>query len=188
MTPAWASIALYALLPLAIVPLVLVGRLLPNGAITATSGAAVIALSVFFTFLNGGYGLNSAQASLSTVIVWLLGLLLLFAAWTLAFTDAAQGRRWRWLFPLTVAVYLSFAALISLAALPDPCALAPGQPAGMSGLQCGAPDQTAHLLTVVGCYLGPLTALLYSLRDTLPHRQPRPAEAAVSPLSAEGGE
>ena len=188
MTSVWASIALYALLPLAIVPLVLIGRLLPNGAITATSGAAVVTLSVFFTFFNGGYGLVSSQTSLASVIVWLLGLLLLFAAWTLAFTDAAQARRWRWLIPLTVTAYLSFAALIAVAALPDPCALAPGQPIGMSGLQCGAPDQTAHLLVVIGCYIGPLTALLYSLRDTLPRRQPRPAEAAVSSLRAEGDE
>jgi hypothetical protein len=188
MTSDWASIALYALLPLAIVPLVLIGRLLPNGAITATSGAAVIALSVFFTFFNGGYGLVSSQTSGASVIVWLLGLLLLFAAWTLAFTDAAQGRRWRWLIPLTVTAYLSFAALIALVALPDPCLLAPGQPIGVSDLQCGAPDQTAHLLTLIGCYIGPLTTLLYSLRDTLPRRQPRPAGAAVSPLRAEGGD
>lgn len=188
MLSAWGTVAAWALLPLAIVPVILIGKLLPNGAITATSGAAVIALSVFFTFLNGGYGLVSApQASLATVIVWLLGLILAFAAWALALADAAQGRRWRWLIPLTVAIYLSFAALISLASLPDPCILAPGQTSGLGGVSCGAPDQTTHILVVIGCYIGPLTALLYSLRDTLPRREPRGAGAAVSHLRAEDG-
>lgn len=170
----WASAAPYALLPLVIVPLILIGRLLPNGAITATSGAAVIALSFFFTFLNGGYGLSSmGPTGLTSVIVWLLGLLLVFAAWTLALADATQARRWRWLLPLTLSAYLSFCALLALAISPDPCLFQPGRNVGPGGLQCGAPDQALHLLTVIGCYIGALTALLYSLRDTIPGRAAR---------------
>lgn len=174
MSTVWASVALWALLPLAIIPFILIGRLLPDGAITATSGAAVIALSVFFTFLNGGYGFmfQPAQASLASYIVWLLGLILLFAAWALAFADAAQGRHWRWLAPLTVTAYLSFVALLALASVPDPCLTAVLPTVGLGGVQCGAPDQALRLLTLVCCYIGALTALLYSLRDTLPKREP----------------
>lgn len=165
----WAGIALWSLLPLAIVPLILIGRLLPNGASTATSGAAVITLSFFFTFLNGGYGLPARPTNPTSAIVWLLGLLLLLAAWILALADAAQGRRWRWLLPLTLSAYLSFCALLALAISPDPCPFQPGQDIG-PGLQCGQPDQILHLLTLAGCYIGALTALLYSLRDTIPGR------------------
>jgi hypothetical protein len=173
MFPTWTSAALYALLPLVVVPIILIGSLLPNGAITVASGAAVIALSVYFTFLNGGYGLLAGPSNLTSVIVWLLGLLLLFAAWILALADAAQGRRWRWLLPLTLSAYLSFCALLALAISPDPCLFQPGLNVGPGGLQCGAPDQALHLLTLVGCYIGALTALLYSLRDTLPGRAAR---------------
>ncbi|MGH2501888.1 MAG: hypothetical protein ACRDID_05140, partial [Ktedonobacterales bacterium] len=81
--------------------------------------------------------------------------------------------RRRWLLPLTVTAYLSFGALLALSMMPDPCLTELLPTVGLGAFLCGQPDQILHPLTLVGCYIGALTALLYSLRDTFPGRATR---------------
>ena len=52
----WSLIALYGAAPLVVAIAILIGARLPNGTITITSGAAVVALTIFFAFLGGGPG------------------------------------------------------------------------------------------------------------------------------------
>lgn len=183
----WMLVALVAAAPLVVAIAILIGARLPNGTITITSGAAVIAFTIFFAFLGGGAGLSGDTAPNSPLnpLVWIIGMILLLAAWTLAFADAVQARRWRWAAPLTVATYLSFCALLSLAVRPDPCLFVPPQGFGAGGAQCAAPNQSLQLIVLIGCYIGPLTAHLYSLRDTLPHATAQASDLTVSPLHAE---
>lgn len=156
-------IALFAALPLVVVVTILIGNALPNGAITITSGAAVIAFTTFF--LTGGYGVADHPSSYSVT------------------TPLARAHRWGWLALLSVTAYLSFWAILTITAQPAPCLITPSA-IGPIVVSCVAPSASLQLLVRVGCFIAPLAAQLYSLRDTLPRSRRRPDGLTISPLSA----
>lgn len=176
-------IALFAALPLVVVVTILIGNALPNGAITITSGAAVIAFTTFF--LTGGYGVadHPSSSSVTTPLAWVSAIILLLAAWTLASADAARAHYWGWLALLSVTAYLSFWAILTITAQPAPCLITPSA-IGPIVVSCVAPSASLQLLVRVGCFIAPLAAQLYSLRDTLPRSRRRPDGLTISPLSA----
>lgn len=181
--------ALCLLVPAAIV----LGHRRPSGPIIICSSAALGAFAAFWLLLGGINSLYVRGASGSPPIGLLLlfgGLFLLFAAWALALNAAAQARRTEWVILLTVAGYISVAAIIFSISQPDPCIFGPPPGVEPFGLSCTATYPFERLLIIAGYLVGPAATLAYGLRlDGLSRRsRVLPEGVSVSSLRAPTGE
>jgi hypothetical protein len=178
--------ALPGLLSLVIPAAILAGHRRPAGPIVVSSGGACAAFATFWLVLGGIYALygNPSGNSLVGVLVFVAGVLLLLAAWSLALGAAAQARRYRWFALLSVAGSLSLAVVFISLARPDLCLSGPPPTTNPYVLICPAPNPTAQLLVAGGYLAGPAAATAYSLRGRGARTGALPEGLSVSPLGA----
>jgi hypothetical protein len=178
---------LWAALPL-VIPAAIVlglGYRRPAGPTVVTACAAMAAFLVFWVAL-GGIGALELGGSDNLVIhlgVLIGGLLLLIAAWAMSLTGAALARRWRWLALLVLSGYVSFVAVLTSIAPPNPCFFAsPSRIEGFVGLACAPASQLQQLLVIAGYFAGPVAALVYALRPETLHPWTLPEWLTNSPV------
>jgi hypothetical protein len=176
---------LWAALPLVIPVAIVLGYRRPAGPTVVTACAAMAAFLVFWVVL-GGIGALEFGGSGNLVVHLLVligGLLLLIATWTICLTGAALARHWRWLALLVLAGYLSFVAVLTSIAPPNPCFFAsPSHIEGFASPVCMPASQLQQLLIIAGYFAAPAAALVYALRAQAPRAWPLPEGLAVSPL------
>ena len=84
-----------------------------------------------------------------------------------------------WAALLSLAVYLTFAALFAILLLPYPsCVFMPQQN------YCLSPNMSVWKTFAVGSFIGPMAVLLYALRPFIARRSGLPAGMRASPLGA----
>jgi hypothetical protein len=179
-------IALPGLLSLVIPAAILAGHRRPAGPIVVSSGGACAAFAIFWLVLGGIYAFYGGASgnSLVSPLVFVAGVLLLLAAWSLALGAAAQVRRYRWFALLSVAGSLSVAVVFISVSRPDLCLSGPPPTTNPYVLICPAPNPTAQLLVAVGYLAGPAAATAYSLRGRGARTGAVPEGLSVSPLGA----
>ncbi len=180
------QIALPGLLALVIPAAILAGHRRPAGPIVVSSGGACAAFATFWFVLGGIYAFDggASRNSLVNPLVFVAGVLLLLAAWSLALGAAAQARRYQWFALLSVAGSLSVAVVLISVARPDLCLFVPPSTTNAFAFGCTAPNPTAQLLVAGGYLAGPAAATIYSLRGRGARTGALPEGLSVSPLGA----
>jgi hypothetical protein len=186
----WISTLLIASLSLFIPAAIVVGARVRFGALVVCAGASAAVFAVFWLLLGGASALDGSNGPLGIVPVLVLlgGLLLMFAAWTLALDASTHARRWQWVELLTIAGVASFAAVLISISPPDPCLFV--SPLERFGPFCpGAANPLIPLLLTAGYFAGPAAALAYGLgsRVAAPRlRRALPEGLTLSRLGNEG--
>jgi hypothetical protein len=175
----------WAALPLVIPVAIVLGYRRPTGPAVVTACAAIAAFLTFWMVL-GGIGALEFGGSGNLVVHLLMligGLLLLIATWTICLTGAALARHWRWLTLHVLAGYLSFVAVLTSIAPPNPCFFAsPSRTEGFVPLMCTPASQLQQLLIIAGYFAAPAAALVYALRAQAPRAWPVPEGLTDSPV------
>jgi hypothetical protein len=130
-----------------------------------------------YTLDNG-----ASESPLVGVLVFVAGVLLLLAAWSLGLGAAAQARRYRWFALLSVAGSLSVAVVFISIARPDLCLSGSPPTTNAFAFGCAAPNPTAQLPVAGGYLAGPAAATIYSLRGRGARTGVLPEGLSVSPL------
>jgi hypothetical protein len=182
----WTIILLISAVSLVILGAIVVGSRVRFGPLVVCAGASAAVFAVFWFLLGGINGLygNGPSGPIPLLLLY-GGLLLMFAAWTLALDASTRARHWQWVGLLTVAgVALVAAVLISISP-PDPCIF--GQRFGPSDFSACTPKTLAQLLVTAGYFAGPDTALAYGLgfRGAAPRPNTLPEGLTVSRVGTE---
>ncbi len=176
----WALALQIPLLALVIPAAIIIGQRVRGGPLVVAGAAALLAFVAFWLVgttraLSGGNPFNGV----SLIYIFFGGVILLLGAWALALAQAVSERRWAWVALLSLAVYLTFAALFAIALSPySACMFAPQQP------YCASTNQTMQALLTAGSFMGPGAILVFALRAYLPRRGAPPVGLNVSRLGA----
>jgi hypothetical protein len=179
----WRPALEVPLLALVIPAAILVGQRVRGGPLLVASGGALLGFVIFWASgLTGGFSSGNTfnyDAFVVYTCVFFGAVMLLLGAWALALAGAMGERRWGWAALLSLAVYLTFAALVAIVSSPYPsCLFAPQQP------YCLSANVSVWKSFAVGSFIGPVAVLLYALRPYIAPRSALPAGLRASRLDA----
>ena len=183
MTGSWLPIVIIAALALTIPIAILIGQRAPGGPITVASGGALLAFAGYWVqviiLVTSPAAAQQPPDLVPSSLTLTGGIVLLVAAWTLAFADAAQARRWGWAALLSLGFYATVAAIYGLfGTFVNMCMFPSSQP------YCPSNDRFIEMLVLVGCFVGPGVTLAYALRAPTAGKRTLPDGLSVSPLGA----
>lgn len=192
----WRLALEYPLVVLAIPATILIGYLWRKDMLVAVAGVAwlpLLALGIIgfrgmaASAVLASAGIGSLKPAMMidlfiVIYVFVGGIVLMVAGWTLTFSDALQKRRWFWLIALTPSAYLTLALFFYISYTSNYFCFF----ASANQQLCPGGPARADMLYLAACMVGPGSILAYALWARVglsTHHQPRTLPDGLSVTS-----
>lgn len=174
----WALALQIPLLFLVIPAALIIGHRMRGGPLLVIGGGALLGFAAFWLIgaqVTPGIFIRSTMRS----YIFFGSVTLLLGAWSLALEQSLRARRWVWVAPLCLAVYLTFVSLFAILITPlSFCLFSSQQP------YCSTVGAGVWTALISGSFIGPGAIMLYALRPYIARRDAPPAGLHTSRLGA----